>query len=271
MLRKDMVCADSLARPVVALRGGPLAARIGVNAIVRQVFAVPLSPPAARSHLHDRRVVFRGYRRGDGLWDIEAELHDSKTQDFVLPGEGRWAAGEPIHGMAIRLTVDDDTVVHAIEVATTPPCPTATTRPCTPPTGARSTASLRLSACSALNPCAATTPPAWCSRRWACGRVGQPSLGGGRAPVDQLDRRQPRSARFDAPDDFRIDRDPALNLLYGAGIHVCPGAPLARLELRVLMEELLARATDIVLVEGLTSARAVYPDAGYATLRIRLR
>ena len=81
--------------------------------------------------------------------------------------------------------------------------------------------------------------------------------------------RDPRA--FDAPDDFRIDRDPALNLLYGAGIHVCPGAPLARLELRVLMEELLARATDIVLVEGLTSARAVYPDAGYATLRIRLR
>ena len=168
-MRKDMVCADSLARPVVPMRSGPLAARIGVNAIVRQVFAVPLSPPAARSHLHDRRAVFRGYRRGDGLWDIEAELHDSKTQDFVLPGEGRWAAAEPIHGMAIRLTVDDDTVVHAIEVATTPPCPTATTRPCTPPTGARSTASLRLSACSALNPCAATTPPAWCSRRWACG------------------------------------------------------------------------------------------------------
>lgn len=81
--------------------------------------------------------------------------------------------------------------------------------------------------------------------------------------------RDPRA--FDAPDDFRIDRDPALNLLYGAGIHVCPGAPLARLELRVLMEELLARAADIVLVEGLTSARAVYPDAGYATLRIRLR
>ena len=81
--------------------------------------------------------------------------------------------------------------------------------------------------------------------------------------------RDPRA--FDAPDDFPIDREPALNLLYGAGIHVCPGAPLARLELRLLMEELLARATDIVLVEGLTSARAVYPDARYATLRIRLR
>ena len=81
--------------------------------------------------------------------------------------------------------------------------------------------------------------------------------------------RDPRA--FDAPDDFRIDRDPALNLLYGAGIHVCPGAPLARLELRVLMEELLARSTDITLVEGLTFTRVVYPDAGYATLRVCLR
>ena len=122
-----------------------------------------------------------------------------------------------------------------------------------------------------MNPCAATTPPAWCSRRWACGRVGQPSLGGGRAPVDQLDRRQPRSARFDAPDDFRIDRDPALNLLYGAGIHVCPGAPLARLELRLLMEELLIRTRSIELTTGHVPARAAFPDAGYASLRIRLR
>ena len=81
--------------------------------------------------------------------------------------------------------------------------------------------------------------------------------------------RDPRA--FDAPDDFRIDRDPALNLLYGAGIHVCAGAPLARLELRVLVEELLARSTDIAFVEGLTFTRAVSPDAGYAMLRVCLR
>lgn len=90
---------------------------------------VPLSPPVARTHLHDRRTVYRGYRRDDGLWDIEAELHDSKTAPFSIPGDGHWAAGEPIHGMAIRLTVDDDTVVRAIEVAMDhvphQPCPKA--------------------------------------------------------------------------------------------------------------------------------------------------
>ena len=80
--------------------------------------------------------------------------------------------------------------------------------------------------------------------------------------------RDPRA--FDAPDDFRIDRDPALSLLYGAGIHVCPGAPLARLELRVLMEELLARTSAIALPAGHAPTRATAPDAGYATLRVRL-
>ena len=80
--------------------------------------------------------------------------------------------------------------------------------------------------------------------------------------------RDPRA--FDAPDDFRIDRDPALNLLYGAGIHVCPGAPLARLELRVLMEELLARTSAITLAGSRPPVRAVHPDAGYAALLVRL-
>ena len=104
-------------------------AQIAVFAAIWLDFAVPLSSPVARTHLHDRRTVYRGYRRADGLWDIEAELHDSKTAPFTIPDEGQWSAGEPIHGMAIRLTVDDETVVHAIEVAMDhvphEPCPKA--------------------------------------------------------------------------------------------------------------------------------------------------
>ena len=73
------------------------------------------------------------------------------------------------------------------------------------------------------------------------------------------------------PDRLHLDRDPALNLLYGAGIHVCPGAPLARLELRLLMEELLIRTQSIALAAGHAPTRAAPPDAGYASLRIRLR
>jgi len=47
-------------------------------------------------------------------------------------------------------------------------------------------------------------------------------------------------AAFADPAAFDPARDARNNLLYGAGIHSCPGAPLARMELRVLIEELYA-------------------------------
>src|SRR5512141_281428 len=46
-------------------------------------------------------------------------------------------------------------------------------------------------------------------------------------------------ADFGDPAEFRRARSAPLNLLYGAGIHVCPGAPLARMQLRVVIETLL--------------------------------
>lgn len=76
---------------------------------------------------------------------------------------------------------------------------------------------------------------------------------------------------FEDPEAFRLDRDPAANLLYGAGIHVCPGAPLARMEMRVAMEELLARTTRIDPIPDRPPTGAVYPASGYATLSLRIR
>ncbi|BDC44933.1 cytochrome P450 [Paraburkholderia terrae] len=75
---------------------------------------------------------------------------------------------------------------------------------------------------------------------------------------------------FGDPDEFRLDRDPASNLLYGSGIHECPGAPLAWLELRIGMEELLARTTWIALVPGNLPKNAVYPAAGFSVLPLRI-
>lgn len=76
---------------------------------------------------------------------------------------------------------------------------------------------------------------------------------------------------FDEPDCFRLDRDPSQNLLYGAGLHVCPGAPLARLELRVCLEELLRRTTAIELVPERPPTMAVYPASGFAELSLLVR
>lgn len=76
---------------------------------------------------------------------------------------------------------------------------------------------------------------------------------------------------FEYPDSFRLDRDQSKNLLYGAGIHTCPGAPLARLELRVFIEELLSRTGEIATVPEKASTLAVYPASGFATLPLRIR
>lgn len=80
--------------------------------------------------------------------------------------------------------------------------------------------------------------------------------------------RDPRA--FADASGFRLDRDAADNLLYGAGIHVCPGAPLARLELRVLAEALLAATVSVRSLPDHSARLAVYPAAGYASLRLQL-
>ena len=75
---------------------------------------------------------------------------------------------------------------------------------------------------------------------------------------------------FGDPDEFRLDRDPRLNLLYGAGIHVCPGAPLARLELLAIMQALLAGTEWLSLDEHRPPVRAFYPGSGFASLFIKV-
>ncbi|MBR0671595.1 cytochrome P450 [Neoroseomonas soli] len=73
-------------------------------------------------------------------------------------------------------------------------------------------------------------------------------------------------AVFGDPDVFDPDRNGPQNLLYGAGIHVCPGAPLARLELRLIIEALLRRTRRIAAMPDRLPVRAVYPGSGFTSL-----
>jgi len=85
---------------------------------------MPLSPSVERELVHDRTVVCRGWRRSDGNWDIEGHLVDTKTYGFPNEYRGFVEAGQPIHDMWLRLTIDRDlTVVGAEAVTDTGPFP----------------------------------------------------------------------------------------------------------------------------------------------------
>lgn len=78
---------------------------------------MPLSPPVTREHRHTRTLDIRGYRRGDGLWDIEGHITDAKPFPYHMRDRGDLAAGDHIHAMWLRLTIDEDLLVHDVEAA----------------------------------------------------------------------------------------------------------------------------------------------------------
>jgi len=61
---------------------------------------------------------------------------------------------------------------------------------------------------------------------------------------------------FDEADEFDITRKPNPHLGFGQGVHYCLGANLARLELRVLFEELLSRFGDVRVVHDVEWTRS---------------
>lgn len=81
---------------------------------------MPLSPARApRKLLHTRTITCHGYEREDGLWDIEAHMTDVKTYPFPNQDRGgEIKAGEPLHDMWMRLTLDQDFTIQDAEART---------------------------------------------------------------------------------------------------------------------------------------------------------
>lgn len=75
---------------------------------------------------------------------------------------------------------------------------------------------------------------------------------------------------FADPDAYRPHAHAPHNLVYGTGIHVCPGRPLATLELVVAVRTLLAATPRIELALDAGPVRETYPLGGWRTLPIRL-
>jgi hypothetical protein len=77
-----------------------------------------LSAPVAREAQHFRDYQFAGYRRADGLFDIEGRMTDRKSYSFPSEWRGRIEEGEPIHDMRIRLTLDEGFMIRDVECVT---------------------------------------------------------------------------------------------------------------------------------------------------------
>jgi DUF2889 family protein len=78
---------------------------------------MPPSPAPERELLHLRDIALQGWRRADGLYDIEAHLRDTKRTAMPNDHRGELRPGEPLHGMWLRLTVDEDMLVVACEAS----------------------------------------------------------------------------------------------------------------------------------------------------------
>ena len=76
---------------------------------------MPMST-SKRKPLHSRQVHYEGFEREDGLYDIEATLRDTKPMVFEIEGEGPWQPDQPIHGMRLRVVIDAQFEVQAVEV-----------------------------------------------------------------------------------------------------------------------------------------------------------
>lgn len=71
-----------------------------------------------REELHVRRIEFRGFRRSDGLFEVQADLTDRKPHEFNPPSGGRRVpANEAIHDHGLRVVFDADMVIRAVETS----------------------------------------------------------------------------------------------------------------------------------------------------------
>ena len=81
-------------------------------------------------------------------------------------------------------------------------------------------------------------------------------------------RRTTTTSKFDDADAFRLDRASREHLSFGSGPHICPGATLARLEVRTLMREFTKRIASFRLVDEHYDSLPLGMLQGQKSLRI---
>lgn len=98
-------------------------------------------------------------------------------------------------------------------------------------------------------------------------RIGDQEVPAGKRIVVALAAANRDPRRWEDPKEFKLDRPKIKeHLAFGRGAHTCIGAPLARVEVRVMLERLLAHTSDISLSEehhGLPGSRQLQYEASF--------
>ncbi len=72
-----------------------------------------------REELHFRRIDMRGWRRSDGLYEVESRLTDQKPKDFLRPRTDKFVpAGQALHDLGVKLVFDEALTVVALSTFT---------------------------------------------------------------------------------------------------------------------------------------------------------
>ena len=74
-------------------------------------------------------------------------------------------------------------------------------------------------------------------------------------------------AAFERPDEMLLDRDPNPHVAFGAGVHFCLGAPLARMELTESLTALVATYPGLGLLEE-PESRGTFVLRGHTSVRV---
>lgn len=68
--------------------------------------------------VHTRQISCRGYRRRDGLWQIEASVADEKEQAVPFNSRPAVVPGERIHHFSLCVVIDDDYQIRDVAAKT---------------------------------------------------------------------------------------------------------------------------------------------------------
>ena len=78
---------------------------------------MPLSAPGPRESIHQRKIHCEGFRRPDGLVEIDGHITDTRPFPYYGHWEGEIVDGAPVHEMWLRLVVDQDRRIVDVEAA----------------------------------------------------------------------------------------------------------------------------------------------------------